>query len=178
MSSPTHRSSPLRFFSPKKFTHSLVPSNPNFLSWSQSPPSINARFRLPIQHNLLPWPRSPPVPHDLHSLHSQFRTPMHRSSSIYPPQHYWIQTLCRVPNALGKGYFALGKAFAEGSTRQRASGKKSVGKEFFVERFLSGTRQSLRRVQSRHSAKKSDRHAARMISSACIQDPIHLRARR
>jgi len=86
MSSPIHHSSHLRFFSPKKFTHSLIPSNPNFLSWSQSPPSINARFRLPIQHNLLPWPRSPPVPHDLHSLHSQFRTPMHRSSSIYPPQ--------------------------------------------------------------------------------------------
>ena len=38
-----------------------------------------------------------------------------------------------MPNALGKGYFALGKAFAEGSTRQRASGKKSVGKEFFAE---------------------------------------------
>ena len=46
-----------------------------------------------------------------------------------------------MPNALGKGYFALGKAFAEGSTRQRASGKKSVGKEFFAECLLSGTRQ-------------------------------------
>ena len=46
-----------------------------------------------------------------------------------------------MPNALGKGYFALGKAFTEGSTRQRASGKKSVGKEFFAERLLSGTRQ-------------------------------------
>ena len=28
----------------------------------------------------------------------------------------------------------------QGSTRQRVSGKKSVGKEFFVERLLSGTR--------------------------------------
>ena len=46
-----------------------------------------------------------------------------------------------MPNALGKGYFALGKAFAEGSTRQRASGKKFVGKEFFAECLLSGTRQ-------------------------------------
>ena len=63
--------------------------------------------------------------------------------------HYWIQALCRVPNALGKGYFALGKAFAEGSTRQRAFGKKSVGKEFFAERLLSDTQQSLCRVQSR-----------------------------
>ena len=60
--------------------------------------------------------------------------------------HYWIQALCRVPNALGKGYFALGKAFAEGSTRQRASGKKSVGKEFFAECLLLSTRQSLCRV--------------------------------
>ena len=38
--------------------------------------------------------------------------------------HYRIQAICRVPNALGKGYFALGKAFAECSIRQRASGKK------------------------------------------------------
>ena len=56
---------------------------------------------------------------------------------IHISLHYWIQALCRVPNALGKGYFALGKAFAEGSTQQRASDKKSVGKEFFAERLLS-----------------------------------------
>ena len=72
--------------------------------------------------------------------------------------HYWIQAVCRVPNALGK-------AFAEGSTRQRTSGKKSVGKKFFAERLLSGTRQSLCRVQSRHSAKKSDRHGAGCVST-------------
>ena len=71
-----------------------------------------------------------------------------------------------MPNALGKGYFAIGKAFAEGSTRQRASGKKSVGKEFFAEQLLSGTRQSLCRVQSRHSAKKSDRHSAGSLAHA------------
>ena len=55
--------------------------------------------------------------------------------------HYWIQALCRVSNALGKGYFALGKSFIEYSTRQRASGKKSVDKEFSTECLLSGTRQ-------------------------------------
>ena len=35
--------------------------------------------------------------------------------------HYWIQVLCRVPEALGKGYIALGKGFAEcpGGTQQR-----------------------------------------------------------
>ena len=71
---------------------------------------------------------------------------------IFNPSHYWIQALCRVPNALGKGYFALGKAFAECSTRQRASGKKSVGKEFFAECLLSGTRQSLL-PSAQHSAK-------------------------
>ena len=49
-----------------------------------------------------------------------------------------IQAICRVPNALGKGYFPLDKAFAEDSTRQSASGKKSIGKEFFAERLLSG----------------------------------------
>ena len=92
------------------------------------------------------------------------------------PIHYWTQALCRVPNALGKGYFALSKAFVEGSTRQRASGKKSVGKEFFVERLLSGTRQSLRRVQSRHSAKKSDRHGAGCVST-CFAE-CHVRGAR
>ena len=46
-----------------------------------------------------------------------------------------------MPNAPGKGYFALGKAFAGCSTRQRASGKKLVGKDFFAGCFLSGTRQ-------------------------------------
>ena len=70
--------------------------------------------------------------------------------------HYRRPALCRVPNALGKGYFALGKAFAECSTRQKASGKKPVGKEFFVECLLSGIRQSLCRVpDKKHPAKKS-----------------------
>ena len=57
-------------------------------------------------------------------------------------------------NAPGKGYFALGKAFAGCSTRQRASGKKLVGKDFFAGCFLSGTRQRLYRVQTRHRQRK------------------------
>jgi hypothetical protein len=54
--------------------------------------------------------------------------------------HYWIQAICRVPKALRKGYFTLGKAFAECGTRQRAYDKKYVDKEFFAECLLSGTR--------------------------------------
>jgi hypothetical protein len=60
--------------------------------------------------------------------------------------HYRIKALFRVPKTPGKGYFALGKAFAGCSTRQRAAGKKLVGKDFFVGCFLSGTRQKLCRV--------------------------------
>ena len=82
---------------------------------------------------------------------------MHTSSNT-GPIHHWIQALCRVPNAPGKGYFALGKAFAGCSTRQRASVKKLVGKDFFAGCFLSGTRQRLCRVQTRHPAKKSGRY--------------------
>ena len=74
--------------------------------------------------------------------------------------HYWIQVLCRVPEALGKGYIALGKAFAECGTRQSTHGKKLIGKALFAECILSGTRQRLCRVPRKHSAKKSDRHGA------------------
>ena len=59
-----------------------------------------------------------------------------------------------------------------GSTRQRASGKKSVGKEFFADRLLSGTR----RVQSRHSAKKSPRHGTGSVST-CFAE-CHVRGAR
>ena len=54
--------------------------------------------------------------------------------------HNWIQVLCRVPEALGKGLIALGKAFAECGTRQRTHGKKLIGKDLFAECLLSGTR--------------------------------------
>ena len=60
--------------------------------------------------------------------------------------HYRTQWICRVPGALGKAQFALGKGFAECCTRQRPLGKKWVGKDVFAECLLSGTRQSLCRV--------------------------------
>jgi hypothetical protein len=37
--------------------------------------------------------------------------------------HYRNRVLCRVSKTLGKGYFTLGKAFAECNTRQRTLGK-------------------------------------------------------
>ena len=55
--------------------------------------------------------------------------------------HYWRRALCRVPVALGKGSFALGKAFAECNTRQRASVESPSGKGYFAECQISGTRQ-------------------------------------
>jgi len=71
--------------------------------------------------------------------------------------HYGKQGLCRVPTALGKGLKTLGKGFAERCTRQRPLGEKKVGKAFFAECHLSGTRQSLCRVSTGHSEKKSSR---------------------
>jgi hypothetical protein len=64
----------------------------------------------------------------------------HYSATARQTIHYSIQALCRVPKTPGKSYFALGKAFAGCSTRQRAAGKKLVGKDFFAGCFLSGTR--------------------------------------
>jgi len=71
--------------------------------------------------------------------------------------HNWKQGLCRVSTALGKGLKTLGKGFAERCTRHRPLGEKKVGKAFFAECHLSGTRQSLCRVSTGHSAKKSSR---------------------
>jgi hypothetical protein len=44
--------------------------------------------------------------------------------------------------ALGKASKVLGKAFTERSSRQSALGKNPIGKGFFAESRLSGTRQS------------------------------------
>jgi hypothetical protein len=56
--------------------------------------------------------------------------------------------------ALSKAFKALGKAFAERSSRQSALGENPIGKGFFAESRLSGTRQSLCRVpDARQSAK-------------------------
>ena len=54
--------------------------------------------------------------------------------------------------------------------------KKSIDKEFFAERLLSDTRQSLSQVQSRHSAKKSDRHGTSCVST-CFAE-CHVRGAR
>jgi hypothetical protein len=51
-----------------------------------------------------------------------------------------------VSKTLGKGYFTLGKGFAECNTRQRTLGKDFIGKWFFAECFFSDTRQRLCRV--------------------------------
>jgi hypothetical protein len=53
--------------------------------------------------------------------------------------HYRTQLLCRVSQTLGKGYFTLGKGFAECSTRQRTLGELYIGSGLFAEYFLSGT---------------------------------------
>ena len=66
-----------------------------------------------------------------------------------------------MPEALGKGRYTLGKAFAECYTRQWALDKQFIGKDLFVECTLSGTRQRLCRVPIRHSAKKSGRDGER-----------------
>ena len=70
--------------------------------------------------------------------------------------HYWIWLLCREPRALGKGLKALGKGFAESlprGSRQRALGKEALGKEFFAESHVAGSRQRLCRGPETPSAK-------------------------
>jgi hypothetical protein len=62
------------------------------------------------------------------------------------PIHYRNQLLCRVSQTHGKGYFTLGKGFAECNTRQRTLGELYIGNSIFAEYFLSGTRQRLCRV--------------------------------
>jgi len=58
--------------------------------------------------------------------------------------HYCIQGLCREPQTLGKGSLALGKAFAESSSRQRPIGTSFIAKEAFAESYSSGSRQRKR----------------------------------
>jgi hypothetical protein len=59
-----------------------------------------------------------------------------------------------LPELAAKASKALGKVFAERSSRQSAIGKNLIGKEFFAESRLSGTCQSLyREPDARQSAK-------------------------
>jgi hypothetical protein len=74
--------------------------------------------------------------------------------------HYRNQSLRRVPEALGEALKTLGKGFAECDTRQRRLGKQCIGKDFFAEYFLSGTRQRCLPSAREHSAKKSGRYGA------------------
>ena len=71
-------------------------------------------------------------------------------------QHYYAKTVLHFIFLLfiWSCYVTTGnRHFAECRTRQRALGKKLIGKEAFAECFLSGTRQSLCRVPEKHSAK-------------------------
>jgi hypothetical protein len=68
--------------------------------------------------------------------------------------HYRNRVLCRVSKTLSKGYFTLGKGFAECNTRQIILGKDFIGKGFFAECFFSDTRQ---KSVKKHSAKKNTR---------------------
>jgi len=78
---------------------------------------------------------------------SQFTFPAQLSSTCQVTScatghyHYRKQSLCRVPQALGKAQKTLGKGFAECNTRQTAHDIYSAGKRLFAECFLSGTRQ-------------------------------------
>ena len=93
-------------------------------------------------------------------------------------RHYRTQLLCRVSQTLGKGYFTLGKSFAECNTRQRTLGELYIGNDLFVEYFLSDTRQrkvtvtapsdgdgSFAECLLRHSAKRP------ILPSVCYHGP-------
>jgi hypothetical protein len=63
-----------------------------------------------------------------------------------------------VSRALGKTLNTLGKGFVECHTRQRAHGKKAVGKAAFAECLLSGTRQRLCRVAEPKNSEKIEKN--------------------
>jgi hypothetical protein len=60
-----------------------------------------------------------------------------------------------VSKTLGKGYFTLGKDFAQCNTRQKTLGKDFIGKGFFAECFFSDTRQRLCRVSKSTRQRKA-----------------------
>ena len=68
--------------------------------------------------------------------------------------HYRNLEVCRVPTAHGEAQKTLGKGFAVCYARQIALGVYRVGKRFFAECFLSGTRQTLCRVLNLTLGKK------------------------
>ena len=79
----------------------------------------------------------------LRTAHVTVESHIRKASSLKPSlmtctyhqgRHYWIQVLCRVPEALDKCQIALGKEH---------TAKKLIGKALFSECLLSGTRQRL-----------------------------------
>jgi hypothetical protein len=82
------------------------------------------------------------------------------SYGLYLIIHYQNQRLCRVPEALDKALKTLGKGFAKCRTRQRGPDTQCIGKAFFAEYFLLGTRQSDLSSAREHLAKKSSRYDA------------------
>jgi hypothetical protein len=63
-----------------------------------------------------------------------------------------------VPEALGKALKTLGKDFTECHPRQTRLDIQCIGKAFFPEYFISGTRQKGLPSAIQHSAKKSSRY--------------------
>jgi hypothetical protein len=82
-------------------------------------------------------------------LISSFRLLSYPNFDVCLEAHYRTQLLCRVSQTLGKGYFTLGKGFAECNTRQRTLGELYISNSLFAEYFLSGTRQRVCRVPDR-----------------------------
>jgi hypothetical protein len=64
--------------------------------------------------------------------------------------HYRNRVLCRVSKTLGKGYFTLGKCFAECNTRQRFQRQRVLCRVLF-----SDTRQRLYRVSKSTRQRKT-----------------------
>ena len=103
-------------------------------------------YYMNLSRQCFSFSQQPDFPHALNVLQ------LHCLITIF---HYRRRLLCRVSEALGKGRYTLGKAFAKCYTQQRAIGKQFIDKDLFVKCTLSGTRQRLCRVPIRHSAKKS-----------------------
>jgi hypothetical protein len=83
---------------------------------------------------------------------------------------YRNQLLCRVSKTLDKTWKTLVKGFVECNTRQRKLGKLYIGNNFFVEYFLSGTRQRLCRVSAGTRQRKVDVTATESVPSVQCTD--------
>ena len=68
--------------------------------------------------------------------------------------HYRNRVLCRVSKTLGKGYFTLGKGFAECNTRQITLGKEHSARVLCRVLFFGHSAKTLSSVK-KHSAKKT-----------------------